>query len=148
MKIKYRTNLWAGILSLAFGAIVYFIIPAQIGLETRAVHGVTSRSIPYALSAVMALAGIGLLVQSLVLKIDEVKELELDKEAKGVFYMLVLLVYGIMFPQLGFILSACILGVVTLAFRKCKKILYYGITIVMVFGVYYVFSHLLNVRLP
>ena len=33
MKVKYRTNLWAGIVSVIFGLAVLWLIPAQIGTE-------------------------------------------------------------------------------------------------------------------
>ena len=63
----------------ATAAIVLFIlIPSQVGVEKRATYGVTSRTIPYAMAFLIAGCGLGLVFQSLILKKDEVKELDLE----------------------------------------------------------------------
>ena len=46
MKVKYRTNLCAGIISLIFGLAVLWLIPAQIGTEYSSGRGLTSRAVP------------------------------------------------------------------------------------------------------
>jgi len=147
MKVRYRSNLTAGIAALAAAAALYFIIPGQIALEAKTIHGISSRTLPYIFVTLMAVCGIGLVSQSLVFKKDEVKELDLRKEAVGVLYMLFLLVYGVSFSH-SFILSTALLGVVTLAFTKCKKPAYYAIAIAVVIVLYFVFTQLLHVRLP
>lgn len=147
MKIRYRDNLAAGILSILFGIALLVLIPGQIKAEASSTYGITSRSIPYALAVLVILCGIGLLIQSLVLKKDRVLELELTKEAKGLAYMLVLLLYGICVSK-NFMFSTIALGVLTLVFQKCKKPLYYGVTVVVVLVIYYIFTQLLHVRLP
>lgn len=147
MKLRYRSNLTAGIAALAVAAILFLIIPGQIAMESKTVHGVSSRTLPYIFVALMAVCGIGLIIQSLVFKKDEVKELDLGKEGVGLLYMLVLLAYGIGFSH-SFIISTGLLGVVTLAFTKCKKPIYYVISIAMVIALYFIFTQLLHVRLP
>lgn len=147
MKIHYHSNLSAGCFSIVLAAILFFIIPSQIGLESQSVHGITSRSLPYALSILMGGAGAGLLFQSLVLKQDTVKELEIQKECKGLLYMVCLLLYGIAFSH-SFTLSTVFLGIVTLVFTKCKKIRYYLIVVAVVIVLYLIFTQLLHVRLP
>lgn len=99
MRIKYKLNLSAGCLAVLGAIILFLIIPSQVGLETQSVQGITSRSLPYALCVLMAVCGAGLIVQSLILKKDEVKELEIKQEVKGICYMLLLLVYGYGFSR-------------------------------------------------
>lgn len=39
MKIKYRTNLVAGVIALIAAIILFVIIPSQVGVERRATYG-------------------------------------------------------------------------------------------------------------
>lgn len=147
MRIKYKLNLSAGCLAVLGAIILFLIIPSQVGLENQSVQGITSRSLPYGLCILMAVCGAGLIFQSLVLKRDEIKELEIKQEVKGICYMLLLLVYGYAFSH-SFLVSTLLLGVATLAFTKCKKASYYAIVIVTVVALYFIFTRLLHVRLP
>ena len=83
MKIKYRTNLVAGVIAIIAAIVLFILIPSQVGVEKRATYGVTSRTIPYAMAFLIAGCGLGLVFQSLILKKDEVKELDLAQEGKG-----------------------------------------------------------------
>lgn len=147
MKIKYRSNLLAGCIALIAAVVLYLLIPSQVGVEKQTVYGINSRTLPYALSCLMGFCGIGLIFQSLVLKKDEVKELELKKEAVGLLYMLMLLGYGIGLKY-SFLISTTLLGVVTLALQKDKKPVHYVIVLVVTVAFYFIFTELLHVRLP
>lgn len=147
MRIRYKLNLSAGCLAVVSAAILFLIIPSQIGVENQVTYGITSGSLPYALSILMGGCGVGLLFQSLILKKDEIKEIEVRQEVTGIIYMLLLLVYGFLFSR-SFLVSTIFLGVATLAFTKCKKIPYYAIVVIMVIILYFVFTRLLHVRLP
>lgn len=147
MKIKYRSNLVAGIVSVILGIICYMIIPVQIGEDYAATYGITSRSVPYAVAVLWIVCGIALMIQSLVFKKDEVKILEVGKEAKALGYMLVLLIYAVLFMK-SFLFSTLFLGVATLAFTGSKKKLYYVIVVITVFVLYFLFSQVLHVQMP
>lgn len=147
MKIKYRSNLMAGCIAIVAAVVLYFLIPTYVGVERKATYGINSRTLPYALSFLMGGCGLGLVFQSLVLKKDEVKELELKKEAVGLLYMLVLLAYGIGFNY-SFLISTLLLGVVTLAFLRDKQWLHYVIVCIVTVAIYFMFTQLLHVRLP
>lgn len=147
MKIKYRSNLMAGCLAIVAAVVLFLIIPSQVGLESSATFGITSRTLPYALSILSAACGVGLIIQSLVFKKDEVKEVDLGQEGKGILYMLVLLAYGLGFSH-SFLISTSLLGIVTLAFQKDKKPLHYVVVVAVVAVLYFTFTELLHVRLP
>lgn len=147
MKIKYRSNLLAGCLAIVAAAVLFLIIPSQVGLESSATYGITSRTLPYALSILSAACGVGLIVQSLVLKKDEVREIDLLQEGKGLLYMLVLLAYGWGFSR-SFLISTSLLGAATLALQKDKKPLHYVVVVAVVVVLYFTFTELLHVRLP
>lgn len=147
MKIQYRSNLCGGITSILFGIILFILVPMQVGTEYSATHGITSRSVPYALAVVFILCGTCLVIQSVVLKKDQVKELELKKELKVLAYIGVLFVYAFLF-QYSFVFSSSFLGVSTLLFTRSKKKLFYIIVLVTVVVLYLSFTQLLHVRLP
>lgn len=147
MKIKYKSNLCAGVVSILFGIICAVIIPKQIGTEFSVSYGITSRTVPYAIALLCVVCGIALIVQSLVFKKDEEKTMELSKELKALAYMVVMLIYALLFKH-SFIGSTVFLGVVTLAFTGCRKKLFYVIIIVTVVILYLLFSQVLHVRLP
>ena len=147
MKIKYRTNLVAGVIAIIAAIVLFILIPSQVGVEKRATYGVTSRTIPYAMAFLIAGCGLGLVFQSLILKKVEVKELDLAQEGKGLAYMGVIVLYAIGFSK-SFVVSTSLLGGITLAMQKDKKPLHYVIVVALVLVLYFVFNELLHVRLP
>lgn len=146
MKLKYRSNLWAGIVSMICGLILIFLIPTQIGAEYSSNYGITSKTVPYAAAAIFLLCGLGLSVQSLVYKKDKVKELEVKKELKALIYMAVFLCYTYLF-DISFLISSLFLGTATLMLCKSKNKLYYGIVVITVVLLYVIFTQALHVRL-
>ncbi len=147
MKVKYRSNLVAGIVSVILGVICMIIIPGQIGEDYSATYGITSRTVPYAVAILWIVCGIVLMVQSLILKKDEVKVLDVSKEVKALLYMLVLLIYAVLF-QKSFLVSTMFLGVTTLAFTGSKKKSFYLIVLAVVAVLYLLFAKVLHVQLP
>ena len=133
MKVKYRTNLCAGIISVIFGLAVLWLIPAQIGTEYSSGRGLTSRAVP---------GGAAMLI----LKKDTVRELDLAKEGKALLYMAVFAIYVILFDY-SFIVASIFLGTVTLLFTKSKRKLYYVIVMITVIVLYLLFTQVLHVRL-
>ena len=79
MKINYRSNLTAGIISIILGVICFLVIPHQIGEDYSTTYGITSKTVPYAVSVLWCVCGGALIFQSLILKKDEVKTLEVKK---------------------------------------------------------------------
>ena len=147
MKIKYRSNLVAGIVSICLGVICFLIIPMQIGEDYTATYGITSKTVPYAVAALWIVCGIILIIQSLLLKKDEIKSLEAGKELKAIGYMLMLLIYGILFRK-SFLISTMFLGCVTLAFTGSGKKVYYAVVLAVVAVLYFLFSRVLHIQLP
>ncbi len=146
--LRYPSNLTAGIASIIMGGGLYYMIPIYISQDmTPSKSGMTSQTLPSFIAILFLICGVGLLLQSLVLKQEEIKELELKSEALTGLYMVALVIYGMTFKQ-GFVLTTSILAVITLAFARCKNKWYYPITVIFVVGLYLVFKNLLNVRLP
>ncbi|MBQ8082033.1 MAG: tripartite tricarboxylate transporter TctB family protein [Clostridia bacterium] len=147
MKLHYRSNLLAGIVSVLGGIACLLIIPAQIGKDYAVTYGITSKTIPQAVAILWIVCGLVLIVQSLVFHKDTVKTLEVGKELKALLYMAVLVVYMLTFRH-GFLISTILLGLITLALTGCKKPLYYGIVALTVVLLWLAFTYVLHVRLP
>ena len=147
MKIRYRSNAAAGVASIALGVICLILIPQQIGEDYAVTYGITSRTVPCAVAALWIVCGAALLIQSLLLKKDVVKELDVKKEAKALPYMAVLLVYAILFTK-SFLLSTAFLGVVTLVFLRSRRKLFYAVVLALVAALYLLFSQVLHIQMP
>lgn len=147
MKVRLRTNLCAGIVSIIAGALLFWIVPQQIGLDYGTTYGITSRTIPYAVAILWIVCGCVLLVQSLILKKETVKTLVLKDEAIVLGYMVVLVLYMMTF-QKSFLIATSALGVISLAFMRVKKPLYYIIVVAAVVIIWALFTQMLHVSLP
>lgn len=147
MKLKYRSNLIAGIVSIILGLVCWKIIPMQIAEDYSVTYGITSRTVPYAVAVLWIVCGGILIIQSMILKKDEIKVLDAAKEAKALGYMAVLIIYALLFRK-SFLISTTFLGVVTLAFTGSKKKSYYMIVVAVVVVLYLLFSKVLHVQMP
>ena len=146
MIIKYRSNLTCGIAAILAAAVMCAIIPQQVGLESAARFGVTSRTIPYGIAAVFAVCGIGLIIQSLVLKKDKTKELNLKAEVPALLMFAVLLAYMLVFEK-EWPLSTMAVGCAALFLSKTKKWYYYAIVAALTIAMYFIFINVLHIRL-
>ena len=86
MKVKYRTNLWAGIVSVIFGLAVLWLIPAQIGTEYSSGNSLTSRAVPGGAAILFIVCRAALIVQRHILKTHTVREQNMAKERKPFQY--------------------------------------------------------------
>lgn len=147
MEIKYRSNLTAGIVSIGLGAMCWLIIPYQIGEDYALTYGITSKTIPYAVSILWIICGVILLIQSLIFKREEIKTLQIKKELKAGAYIAVLVFYAFLF-RINFLLSSIFLGTITLVFTGSKKKLYYVILILVSIVIYLLFKYVLHISMP
>ncbi len=153
MKIKYNSEIISGGLFVIVAAVLYLLLPSQINtLEKSTVNAATMPRI----------AIVGLLICSVLLLIQgifsEKKEVVIDsefwsrentkKELRSVLFAFILIVYGLLFQPIGYILDTLLLVTVILLYYHCRKVLYYVISCVTVILVYLVFTQLLNVNLP
>ena len=125
------------------------LIPQQIGEDpsSTVALGINSRSVPYAMAALIIVCSLFLIFQSVVLKKDTVKELVLTQEGLALAYIACLIVSALLYKK-SFILAVGFLGSATLGLLKCKKVFYYIIELAVVVALFYVFTRLLGTRLP
>lgn len=147
MKLRYRSDLTSGIVSIIAGIVLLFIIPQQIGDDYAVTYGITSKTVPYAVAILWLVCGVILAFRGLVLKKDTVKEIAMSKELKVLAYMAVLVAYVFTFRH-NFLITTGALGVATLAFLKTKKGSHYVITIVSAVVLHLLFTQVLHINLP
>lgn len=146
MVIKYRSNLVCGIVAVLFAAVLFFIIPQQISLETTVNFGISSRTIPYGVATLIGVCGLLLIGKSLILKQDYTKEIVLAQEVPALAMFAVLIGYLFVFEK-EWPLSTVAMGCASLALAKCKKWYYYLIVAAIAIGMYFLFVLVLHIRL-
>lgn len=146
VNIKFKSNLSAGVFSLVLGAIVWFVVPHQIAADMTKNYGVSSRTLPYGVAFLFMLCGVGLIFQSLVLKKDTTKIINVKTELRAIAYMASLVVFGIIL-KFSFIVSLAFLGLITLVFMRSRKIHYYLIVIFVAVALYFAFKYGLHATL-
>ena len=125
------TDLLGGILFLLFGLAMLFIIPDQIEIKKKEI--VNGRAFPNLLMYIMIACSIVLIV-SQILKImrgQPVKTMALNLlvEVKALLIFLFMLVYYFVCQWTNFAVGSCVFVVLMLLFFRCKKPLYYAVTL-------------------
>ncbi len=146
MRIRFRSNLAGGILSLGFAAALWVIIPSQISLMNNNAY-INARFVPRIIAIAIGIGGVILVLQSLFGK-DSYIEINLKKEIKALLYMGLLILYAYVLPIVGYLIATPILGILTLFMSGVKKKIYYVITLVLVGFLYCIFTFLLKIQLP
>ena len=83
MNIKIRTNLVSGILFLIFSIVLLIIIPKEIQQTYQQNQYISAKAIPQLIGIFMLAVSVYLIIQSIVLKKETIKELELKPELIG-----------------------------------------------------------------
>ena len=140
--IEYPVDLICGILFLVIGIVLLLIMPQQVQISEKDV--VNGRAFPTMLVWLM-LAMSALLVgreayNMVMHRPVKTKTLNLLVEAKALVIVLILVV-----TYLLFVVGAVFCALAFLLFFRCKKPLYYAITVSMAVLIWVVFHFVLNV---
>ena len=154
MKVKYNSEIIAGLIFSLVAAVLFFMIPNEIQtLETTPVNAQTIPKI-----ALGSLFGFSILLLLQGLFFIPKKELVFGKELYGsrdfrdslrsLIYIGLIMVYVFLFKILGFIASNIYLIFAVLIYYGTKKKYYYAIALFVCAIVYLVFTQVLNISLP
>jgi putative tricarboxylic transport membrane protein len=92
---------------------------------------------------------LGTEIVKIVRKIQiEVMEIELLTEIKAVIILLLLVLYALLMPLVGFIVSSLLFSIAMLYYFRIKKGSYYLIVVISALVISFIFRYLLGVRLP
>lgn len=149
MNIKVNANIFKGVLFLAIAGIILAVTPSQVGVIAG--ETINSRSFPYLIITVMAISSVLLILQGIFDKEKEYWNFNVEAAKEwipplSVFALLMAYVYSM--PYIGYVLSSLVASTLILVLVKAKKPLYYIISFIFVFVIYYVFTKFLLVPLP
>ena len=148
-EIAVPTDLVGGLLFLAFGVVMLFIIPQQITVGKKEV--VSGRVFPTLLMWVMIACSAALVLTQLVKMARKqpvkVTKLNLLVEIRALLIFACMLVYYFACQWTGnFAVGSCIFALLMLLFFRCKKPLYYAITLGAAVLIWVAFRFGLGVR--
>lgn len=145
--IEYPVDLVCGILFLVIGIVLLLIMPQQVQISEKDV--VNGRAFPTMLvwlMLVMSALLVGREAYNMVMhRPVKTKTLNLLVEAKALVIVLILVVTYLAKVTDLFVVGAVFCAVAFLLFFRCKKPLYYAITVSMAVLIWVVFRFVLNV---
>lgn len=149
-KVNFYPTVVGPIVFLVFALVAFLIMPSQVKVQQQA--ATTARTFPILLLQIMIVGSVALLVTEIVKILRktelEVVEIELLTEIKALIILLMLILYAILMPLIGFIPSSLLFSVAMLYFFRIKKVSYYLIIIFSALVIGLIFRYLLGVRLP
>ncbi|HHT80457.1 MAG TPA: tripartite tricarboxylate transporter TctB family protein [Spirochaetales bacterium] len=149
-KVNFYPTVVGPIVFLVFALVAFLIMPSQVKVQQQA--ATTARTFPILLLQIMIVGSVALLVTEIVKILRktelEVVQIELLTEIKALIILLMLILYAILMPLIGFIPSSLLFSVAMLYFFRIKKVSYYLIIIFSALVIGLIFRYLLGVRLP
>ena len=154
MVIKYNSDIISGGIFLAVAGILYLLIPSQI--QTMETTAVTAQTIPKIVTAGLGLFSFCLLLQGVFktprktfhFTSEVFRSGAFKKEMRSVLFAFLFIIYAILMTFTGYVLSTAFLAVAILLYYGARKWYYYGISLMTIGIVYFVFALLLDVNLP
>ena len=154
MKIKYNAEMISGAIFAILGAVLWFLIPAQVQTLEKTV--INAQTFPRIAIGGLFLFSVGLLLEGLFAR--EKKEVYITKESfrsvafkkelRSILFALFLIAYCFLVGHLGYVVTTVLLVLAVMLFYGARKWYYYAIPLGMVGIVYYVFKVLLRISLP
>lgn len=148
MEVKIKTNLVSGIIFFILSCILLAVIPQQIRQTYQQNQYIDAKAIPQMIGCVTALISVLLIVKSLVFHQETVKTYVVKPEMMAILYFCGLLLYLVLIPHLGFLLSSLLLGAGTMAYQKVKSVRQWAVVLAIMIVIYFGFSKGLNIILP
>ena len=138
--IEYPVDLVCGILFLVIGIVLLLIMPQQVQISEKDV--VNGRAFPTMLVWLVGREAYNMVMHRPI----KTKTLNLLVEAKALVIVLILVVTYLLAKVTDlFVVGAVFCAVAFLLFFRCKKPLYYAITVSMAVLIWVVFHFVLNV---
>lgn len=149
-KASFYPSLVGPLVFLAFAVAAFVLMPSQVKVQEN--MATTARTFPTLLLQIM-IAGSLVLLGTEIVKIIrktkiEVIQIELLTEIKALVILLMLALYALLMPLIGFIVSSLLFSVAMLYYFRIKKGSYYLIVVISALAIGLIFRYLLGVRLP
>lgn len=148
-ELRIPVDLTVGVVFFLVGLIVLLLMPSQVAISERDV--VNGRAFPELLMTIMMICCAALVVKEVVKIVKkqplEYKTVNLLVEVKALIILAILIVTYILCRVTDqFVVGAVFCALAFLIYFRCKKPLYYVITVGVAVGIWAAFRFLLNVR--
>lgn len=144
--IKIKTNLTFGVAAVIIAALLIGIIPTQIPQSSLVKEYLDGRFIPYAMCGIMMACGIVSLIKSLVLKQEDIREIDIGIEDKNLAFILLVAGFYLLTKYISFLMGCILFSFTSLVFFRCRSRKTYVIVMVSAVIVALVFKYGLNVK--
>lgn len=149
-QIPFYPSLVGPVLFLAAGVAGYALMPSQVKIQEGT--ATTARTFPSLMLTLILACSVVLLVQELIKIVRkqsiEVVMLDVLTEIRALIILILLVLYALLIPPLGFIVTSILFGLAMLGFFRVKKWWYYLIVALSALVIGLLFQVVLNVRLP
>lgn len=146
--MKIKTNLWTGIIFGVISIALLIVLPQQVRLPKFDSGAPSPRIIPYVVIIGMLICSIGLLVQSLVLKKEDIFVFDIKKELPAIIILGILGVFTILVVYAGFLIGVSVMFVMLLYYLGERKPIVYIISVIGGILIYFLFLKVFNISLP
>ena len=148
-EIKIKKNLASGIISVLAGTVLWLMIPYCIKSKVNYLtSSIGPTYMPKLIVIVMIVCGVGLIIQSLILKKDETVTISISDELRVLIYLGLLIAYILLLPILGFILTSGLFVCCSLWLMESRNKFHYLTALIIVLLVFVGFKYGLSVNLP
>lgn len=146
--MKIKTNLTSGIIIGIFSIVFLLLVQKEVPIPAYDNGGPSPRIIPYLVLSGMLLCSVGLIIESLVFKIEKIKEYDIKIEKTSIIMLLNIILFGILMLNFGFLIGVFVALPLMLFALGERKPFIYIFTILGGIGVYYLFLEVFNISLP
>jgi hypothetical protein len=146
--MKVRTNLVGGLIFIVFGSILLALLNKQVITYGNITFLQSAKVLPFIAEIVMVGGGVGLVIESLVFKKDEIVEFVWSEQKNAVYTIGFFCIFAAGIYFLGFIIGAILFLISMFIYYKNRSILQLVCLIALIIGVYFLFTGVFYVQLP
>lgn len=147
---RFYPSLVGPVLFLVAGVAGFALMPSQVKIQEGT--ATTARTFPSLMLTLILACSVFLILQEVVKIVHkqpiEVVMLDVMTEIRAIIILALLVLYALLIPVLGFIVTSILFGLAMLGFFRVKKWWYYLIIALSALLIGLLFQVVLNVRLP
>lgn len=145
-----NSNILASIVFILFGSATLLVLPEQVQvMETSKFN---AQTFPMLVTAGMIMSSVYMLVTELYQIVRKQSRdcivFEWHLELNVLVYILLLILFSLAIPLVGFSIAGFAFSMASLAFFGCRRPFYYVLIVALSLLIHFVFSELLMVQLP
>lgn len=149
--MKITTNIIGSVLFIGLSLFILYAIPEQI--LTSSSVAINAQSFPRWITILMLVGSIFLFINEIRLQIKQKSEqkafkIELKTELRSLLFIVLIVVYALSTPKIGFLFSSIAFSILSLVFFRLTNMKYILFLVACCLLVNYIFKHLLLVQLP